>query len=222
MRKSFIVHKDSLEVLEDLTDEQAGQLFKAIKSYQLDEELDLSSLIKVAFAPFKCQFARDADKYEKLCEKNRLIAVNRHKPNVTKSTSGNEASPTVTKSTDNDSKSDSKSKSDRSNILADREFEEVWDLYGKKGNKKPSKLKYSKLSATNKAALLSHIPNYVLSTPEKQYRKDFQTYLNQEAWNDEITQSTAVAQTESFVEKHTNKSWHDEIDQRDDLLSDEG
>ena len=33
MRKSFILHKDSLDVLDDLSDEQAGQLFKAIKAF---------------------------------------------------------------------------------------------------------------------------------------------------------------------------------------------
>ena len=33
-RKSFIIHKDSIEILDKLTDEQAGKLFKAIKFYQ--------------------------------------------------------------------------------------------------------------------------------------------------------------------------------------------
>jgi hypothetical protein len=29
-RKSFIIHKDSLDILDKLSDEQAGKLFKAI------------------------------------------------------------------------------------------------------------------------------------------------------------------------------------------------
>ena len=67
-KKSFVLHKDSLTVLDDLTDEQAGKLFKAIKSYHLNEELELDSLIKVAFSPFKNQFIRDEEKYEKTCK----------------------------------------------------------------------------------------------------------------------------------------------------------
>lgn len=74
--------------------------------------------------------------------------------------------------------------------LRDDEFDQVWDLYGKKGNKKSSKAKYLKLSETIIQDLLNHIPVYVLSTPDKQYRKNFETYLNQEVWNDEVTHET--------------------------------
>jgi len=68
----------------------------------------------------------------------------------------------------------------------DREFEQVWELYGKKGNRKTSKLKYSKLSQAKKKLINNHIPNYVFSTPDKQYRKGFEVYINQECWNDEV------------------------------------
>tara|TARA_R110000764_G_scaffold132941_2_gene220843 strand:- start:720 stop:1349 length:630 start_codon:yes stop_codon:yes gene_type:complete len=113
-RKSFIVHFDSLNVLDDLTNEQAGLLFKAIKGYQLGDDLELDALTKVAFSPFKNQFARDAEKYENLCEKNRLIAINRHATKSTTGALGNQTLPSATKSTDNDSKSksDSDSKND--------------------------------------------------------------------------------------------------------------
>jgi len=42
--KSFILHKDSLDILNELTDEQAGQLFKAIWLYQNGEQIELSPL----------------------------------------------------------------------------------------------------------------------------------------------------------------------------------
>ena len=111
-KKSFVLRIDSLDILDDLSNGQAGVLFKAIKAFQNDEPLDLDSIVKIAFSPFKNQFARDNVKYENLCEKNRLIAINRHSTKSTSGTSGNQAKPSVTKSTDNDSKSDSKSKSD--------------------------------------------------------------------------------------------------------------
>lgn len=34
-RKSFLLHVDSLDILDDLDNEQSGLLFKAIKDYQL-------------------------------------------------------------------------------------------------------------------------------------------------------------------------------------------
>lgn len=116
-RKSFLMHIDSLDILDDLTDEQAGQLFKAIKSHHTGDSLELSPLVKIAFSPFKNQFARDEEKYQKLCEKNRLIAEKRYTTKSTTGKTGDKTEPIVTKSTDNKSDSDSKNKSDsKSNI----------------------------------------------------------------------------------------------------------
>ena len=69
----------------------------------------------------------------------------------------------------------------------DSEFDQVWDLYGKKGNKKTSKARWSKLKDSDKQDIYNHLPAYLLSTPDKQYRKNLETYINQECWNDEVT-----------------------------------
>ena len=68
-KKSFLVHIDSLDILDDLTDEQCGQLFKAIKAFQNNDKLELSSLVKIAFSPFKNQFIRDDEKYQITCDR---------------------------------------------------------------------------------------------------------------------------------------------------------
>jgi hypothetical protein len=65
-------------------------------------------------------------------------------------------------------------------------FENVWLMYGKKGNKKTSAKKWANLKNHCREAALKHIPLYVQSTPNVQYRKNFETYINQECWNDEI------------------------------------
>ena len=67
-KKSFLIHKDSLHVLDELTDIEAGKLFKAIACYQYGEEIELDTLTKITFAPFKSQFNRDNEKYLKTCE----------------------------------------------------------------------------------------------------------------------------------------------------------
>lgn len=68
-RSSFIMHIDSLAVLDDLTDEQAGKLFKAIKDFHMGEEKELDILTKVAVSPFISQFKRDNEKYEITCQR---------------------------------------------------------------------------------------------------------------------------------------------------------
>jgi hypothetical protein len=69
--KSFIIHKDSLLILDELTDEQAGKLFKAIANYQNGIETNLDFGLRMAFAPFKNQFVRDLEKYNEKCERNK-------------------------------------------------------------------------------------------------------------------------------------------------------
>ena len=65
-------------------------------------------------------------------------------------------------------------------------FETVWEMYERKGNKKTSEKKWATMKNHCREAALKHIPQYVESTPDKQFRKNFETYLNQECWNDEI------------------------------------
>ncbi|KAA6340118.1 hypothetical protein EZS27_011998 [termite gut metagenome] len=65
-------------------------------------------------------------------------------------------------------------------------FENVWINYGKKGNKKTSKRKWEAMINKNKKLAVDHIPRYVEATPDIQFRKNFETYINQEVWNDEI------------------------------------
>lgn len=157
-RKSFLIHIDSLDILDELTDEQAGQLFKAIKSHQLGEEVELPSLIKIAFSPFKNQFARDDEKYKKLCEKNRLIAEKRYATKSTTGKTGNETKPTVTKTTDNKSDSDSDSKSDSDIKIKDTvppkvkpSIDDEFELFWQHGTHSERPLQLG-LKKTNKAA----------------------------------------------------------------------
>ncbi|MEY4384463.1 MAG: hypothetical protein RI995_2005, partial [Bacteroidota bacterium] len=65
-------------------------------------------------------------------------------------------------------------------------FDTFWNLYGKKVDKKNTLKKWSKLKEETKQAILLHVPKYVSATPDPQYRKNPDTYLNNCAWEDEI------------------------------------
>ena len=79
-KKSFILHLDSLDVFDDLNNQEAGELIKTIIKYQRLKHngmsFDLSeidnTLIRVAFKPFKAQFDRDYEKYLSIVERNKL------------------------------------------------------------------------------------------------------------------------------------------------------
>lgn len=66
-------------------------------------------------------------------------------------------------------------------------FQRAWDLYQKKvGCKESLERKWNSMSRKDRKAATEYIPAYVLSKPNKQYRKNFQTFLNQRGWEDEL------------------------------------
>lgn len=70
-------------------------------------------------------------------------------------------------------------------------FERAWDLYDKKvGNKDTLKRKWNSMSKKDRKAALEYIPLYVISKQDKQFRKNFQTFLNQRGWEDELIGAT--------------------------------
>jgi hypothetical protein len=74
-KSSFILYLDSLDILDHLSDEESGQLFKAIRFYQENGKLpDLSSTIKIALVPFIRYFeinhANWLERKEKILKRN--------------------------------------------------------------------------------------------------------------------------------------------------------
>ena len=80
-------------------------------------------------------------------------------------------------------KNDKNNKNENKSIY---DFDSFWNDYDKKVDKKKVEHIWNKISESNKGKIKKHIPLYKMSQPNKQYRKNPQTYLNNESWNDEI------------------------------------
>lgn len=66
-------------------------------------------------------------------------------------------------------------------------FERAWNLYEKKvGCKAKLEKKWNSMSQKDRKSAIEYIPLYVISQPDKQYRKNFQTFLDQRGWEDEL------------------------------------
>lgn len=74
-----------------------------------------------------------------------------------------------------------KSKEDK-----ERLFDVFWDLYDKKVEKDACKKKFLKLDLPVIEKILQVVPNYVSTTPDKQYRKNPETWINNKCWDDEL------------------------------------
>jgi hypothetical protein len=116
-KKSFILHIDSLDVLDDLSDQQTGQLFKAIRDYQNGNEVKLDGLMNAVFKTFKNQFLRDSNKYDSVVTRNRLNGSKGGRPKLTQPNPNNPVglSETQTKPTE-PKKADSDSDSKKDNV----------------------------------------------------------------------------------------------------------
>jgi hypothetical protein len=72
-------------------------------------------------------------------------------------------------------------------------FDFFWNLYDKKiGDKSKLSKKWDKLKDEERQAAIDYIPKYKESQPEKQYRKNPETFLNNKSWNDELIPKNKV------------------------------
>jgi hypothetical protein len=120
INKSFIIYKDSLSVLNKLTDEQAGKLFKAIFNYQTNNVLPEDTLISIIFEPFLNQFKRDDIKYQNVVERNKINGSKGGRPKTQENPLGyleTQENPRKPKKADSDSDSDSDSENDSKNDI---------------------------------------------------------------------------------------------------------
>ncbi len=115
MKKSFLLHIDSLCILNDLTDEQSGQLFKAMYQYQIGEVLELPAIIKIAFSQFKNQFDRDDEKYTNTCEARKKAGSRGGKQRVANQANANKSKQDEANQAENKNKNKNENKNENEN-----------------------------------------------------------------------------------------------------------
>ncbi|MEG2341440.1 MAG: hypothetical protein RSB69_11915 [Odoribacter sp.] len=73
-----------------------------------------------------------------------------------------------------------------SNVRFDDEFDVFWELYEKKRNREKCLKLWKNLSEKERTEIIDYIPKYKKAQPDKQFRKDPVTFLNQKSWHDEL------------------------------------
>ena len=188
-RDTFIFYRSFKESMDDLSDADKLIMYEAISDYSLDlKEPELTGFPKALFKLIRPILDANIQRWRNGCKGG---APKGNKNNrFSKSTT--EVQPKTNQSTTKVQANKDKDKNINNNIGESTDsptalsFENIWSLYGKKGNKKTSEKKWTKLSVSNQKKAFAYIPAYVKSTPDKQYRKNFVTFLNQECWNDEL------------------------------------
>lgn len=97
MNDSFILYTSDYQLIEGLTDEQLGQLIRALFTYARDGEvINLEPVVRMAFAFIKDKIDRNQAKYQKKCERNRENIRKRWNKSNTNDTKENERIPNDT------------------------------------------------------------------------------------------------------------------------------
>ena len=132
MNDSFILYTSDYQLIEGLTDEQLGQLTRALFIYARDGEvINLEPVVRMAFVFIKDKIDRNQQKYQKKCERNRENIRKRWNKSNTNNTKENERIPNDTSvyeripndttrylyDSDSDSDSDSDVSKETDNIL---------------------------------------------------------------------------------------------------------
>lgn len=69
-KKDFRLYLDSLQVVKEMTKEEAGEFILACIAYWEEEEIEISRFCKLAFSNTKAQFDRDFESYKSVCVRN--------------------------------------------------------------------------------------------------------------------------------------------------------
>ena len=94
MNDSFILYASDYQLIEGLTDEQLGQLTRALFIYARDGEvINLEPVVRMAFVFIKDKIDRNQAKYQKKCERNRENIRKRWNISNTNDTKENERIP---------------------------------------------------------------------------------------------------------------------------------
>jgi len=96
-------------------------------------------------------------------------------------------------------------------------FDNFWELYDKKVDRKKSENKFNGLSKKVQNKIIKYLPNYISSTPNKKYRKNPTTFLNNESWNNEIEIKKSIK--EQYEHHYNNNLEYSEIKKYKDLVT---
>ena len=198
MKKSFILYNDQVELINELTDIQAGKLLRLLYQYSGSESHNTikDPSVKMAFIAIKSQLDRDAQKYSKVCEKNKENISKRWNK---KDTPVYDRIRPDTNHTDTDTDTDTDTEKDKDKNIArfnSDDFNKFYSEYPVHTGKTPALEKWKKKLKDGSLPGLNILIEAI--GKQKEWRlnaTDFRpawknpaAWLHQEAWTDELTE----------------------------------
>ncbi len=208
----YIDWNEDLEVL--LSQESGRTLSVSLFKDVVQESLKRGIFDNDIFKKFAVLTSNGIQKrYIKACKdsKRKIIKINPHFDLIEfssgKTTEETELTTEETELTTGEStqRKEKESKVNKSKIQKNEEFENFWELYGKKKDRDYCLKKFNTLTTSEIERIFETLQDYIKSTPDVQYRKNPKTYLNSKSWNDEIIFSTTNVNIKNGIVKSNYK-----------------
>ena len=204
--KTILLFTEQRDAIGYLTDEEAGQIFKAIYDYADEGVVPIfPGPMMSVFAMIRSQIDRSRDAYKEKCLKN---SANARKRYASKLQETNERMPSDANVNDgfpphpvacipipnpNPTSNPNPNIDDGTNasIINEAEmiegeyypFDKIWEMYDKPiGDREQLRQRWNALSHDDKKAIFAYVPLYVQARPERKYRKDFANFLTYRTW----------------------------------------
>jgi len=79
-------------------------------------------------------------------------------------------------------------------------FNDFWIVYDKQVDRKKCLEKFEKLKDEEIKLIFENLPNYIRNTPDKQFRKNPSTWINNKCWNDtEYSKPKTITYTPNII-----------------------
>lgn len=170
-RDSAIIYRSFYEAIIDLPAENQIEVWNAVFEFSFNfKEVELNGISSTVFKLIKPNLEANNVRFTNGIKAKRKQNGSKTEANTKRTISKVEANKDKDVDKDNNKIS----------------FNEFYDLYDKKTDGVKAKLKWDKLDSETQAKIMAVVPEYVLSTPDKKYRKSPLVYLNNQCWLDEI------------------------------------
>jgi len=197
-RKVFKMYLSYFEVAEELNDKDRLKFYDAIMKRQFfGEEPNFTGMLKLAWVSQKHSIDKQIEGFE---TKTGVKLTPRQGP-IEGPTQGGRQDPSLQIEIQLEEQEQLKEekKEEHAEVLVWPSFDDFWDLYDKKRQRDKCEKKWQSLSQSEKVKIIIHIPEYLEFTPDKQFRKDPLTFLNNRSWEDEIIKPSNNGQGQKSI-----------------------
>ena len=215
-KDSFIFYRSFYEATQYLEKDQKADLFEAISNYALNqEETKLDNVCNALFSLIKPQLDANQQRYIN-GKKGADHGKKGGRPKTPKKPLTNpKLTPNVNVNGNvnvnvNDNVNDNvvkKVNKKKDSVFSS--FDNFWNCYDKKvGSQDKIKKKWDLLDQKQKDEIMKYIPEYKKAVPNKRYRKNPDTFLNNQSWKDEIIKDETKTNTRNNRDQqlHNNQS----------------